>query len=332
MNRRDLLTLLFGSATGLASFPTCLKAQQSVQMRNVGVLTGSIDNALGRERLGIFLNALSKFGWTEGDNLRVTSGWGQDAQTLETSARELLLVKPDVILAGPTVALLPIKRLTQTIPIVFVQVSDPLGQGIVTSLARPGGNITGFSNLEFSLVGKWLQILKEASPSLTSVGLMIAQGNAVSSRWYQMFKSVAVDFSVEPIAMPVKDAADIEQAIIQLGERSNSALIIAGDTLVDRPSVRKLIVEMTAKRRIPALYGSPFFAQEGGFIVYAIDPLEQYRKAANYVDRILKGEKPGDLPVQQPTTFHFVINLRVAKALGLSLSPTLVAAADRIIE
>jgi putative ABC transport system substrate-binding protein len=188
------------------------------------------------------------------------------------------------------------------------------------------------SNLEFSLVGKWLQILKEAAPRITRVGLMISTGNAVSPQWYQMFNKVAPTIGIEPVAAPIKDRADIERVVKSLSTRPDGGLIVAGDTFVETPSVRRLIIDLTATHKLPALYGVLTFAREGALLSYGIDQLDPYRGAATYVDRILKGEKPADLPVQQPTKFHFVINLRTAKALGLDPSTTLVAAADEVIE
>jgi ABC-type uncharacterized transport system substrate-binding protein len=191
---------------------------------------------------------------------------------------------------------------------------------------------TGFSNLEYSLVGKWLQLLKEAAPGLTQVGLMISTMNASSPRWYQMFKAVAPTFAIEPVDAPITNDADIEPTIKSLARRPNSALIVAGDTLVEAPAARETIIDSTVKYRLPAVYGVQSFAPAGGLLVYGIDPIDPYRRAASYVDRILKGEKPGDLPVQRPTKFRFVVNLKTAKALGLELSPTLVATADEVIE
>jgi putative ABC transport system substrate-binding protein len=305
------------------------RAQEADRIRHIGVLIGGTENPEAAERLEAFFKSLNQHGWTEGRNIRTTVRWyGNGAATV----RELVQLKPDVILAGPTNALLPLLRETRSIPIVFVQVSDPLGQGIVQSLARPTGNVTGFSNLEFSLIGKWLQILKEASPGLTGAGLMISTSNAVSPRWYRMFNSVAPTFAIEPIAMPVKDISGVERGIKSLAARPNSALIVAGDTFVEVPSTRKLIVDLAAKQKLPVLYGVLSFVADGGFLSYGIDQLEQYRNAADYVHRVLRGEKIADLPVQQPKRFRFVINMKVAKALGLNLSTTLVAAADEVIE
>jgi putative ABC transport system substrate-binding protein len=329
MNRREFLGVLGG---GVAAGPLAARSQESERMRHVAILMGSADHAEWRLRVEIFLRAFQQLGWTEGRNVQIELRWGGDPQSIVERARELVRLKPDVILVGPTNALIPLQKETRTIPIVFVSVSDPLGQGIVESLARPTGNVTGFSNLEFSLVGKWLQILKDAVPGTTRAGLMISTVNASSPKWYRMFKDVAPTLAIEPIAAPIKDRADIENIVRSLALRPNGALIVAGDTFVEAPPVRRRIIELTAAHRLPALYGLHSFAVEGGLMSYGIDRVDPYRRAASYVDRILKGEKPADLPVQQPTKFQFVINLKTAKALGLNLSPNLVATADEVIE
>src|SRR6478672_803272 len=330
MRRREFITLLGGAA---AAWPVAARAQQPERMPLVGVLMGTTDNAEARSRITAFLQALQELGWTEGRTVQIDLRWGgRSPESIAEQARELTQLKPDVIFTGPTNALIPLQKETRTIPIVFATVSDPLGQGFVQSLARPNGNITGFSNLEYSLIGKWLQLLKEAAPGVTQVGLMISTLNASSLKWYQMFKAVAPTLAIEPIDAPIGTEAEIEPTIKSLAHRPNSALIVAGDTLVEAPAARQTIIDLTAKHRLPAVYGVQSFAPEGGLLVYGIDPIDPYRRAASYVDRILKGEKPGDLPVQRPTKFRFVVNLKTAKALGIELSPTLVATADEVIE
>ena len=294
---------------------------------------GSDDNAEARSRITAFLQALHELGWSEGGTVHIDLRWGgHSPERIAAHARELVQLKPDVIFAGPTNALIPLQQETRAIPIVFATVSDPLGQGFVQSLARPNGNITGFSNLEYSLIGKWLQLLKEAAPGVTQVGLMISTLNASSLKWYQMFKAVAPTLAIEPIDAPISNDDDIEVTIKSLAGRPNSALIVAGDTYVEAPAARQRIIDLTARHRLPAVYGVQSFAPAGGLLVYGIDPIDPYRRAASYVDRILKGEKPGDLPVQRPTKFRFVVNLKTAKALGLDLSSILVATADEVIE
>jgi putative tryptophan/tyrosine transport system substrate-binding protein len=329
MKRRDFITLLGGAA---AAWPVAAWAQQSERVRLVGALMGSTDNAEMRSRMAAFLHAFQELGWIEGRNVHIDLRWGDSPERIATHARELVQLQPDVIFVGPTNALIPLQKETRTIPIVFVSVSDPLGQGFVQSVARPTGNITGFSNLEFSLIGKWLQIVKEAVPGVKQVAFMISTANASSPKWYQTFNAIAPTAGIEPIAAPIRHRADIEDAVKSLARVPNSALIVAGDTLVEAPPIRRLIVDLTAAHRLPVLYGVLTFAGEGGLIVYGIDQIDPYRRAASYVDRILKGEKLGDLPVQQPTKFRFVINLKTAKTLGLELPPTLVATADEVIE
>ena len=329
MRRREFISLLGGAA---AAWPLTAWAQQSERVRLVGALMGSADNAEMRSRITAFLHAFQELGWIEGRNVHIDLRWGDSPERIAAQARELVQLQPDVIFVGPTNALIPLQKETRTIPIVFVSVSDPLGQGFVQSVARPTGNITGFSNLEFSLIGKWLQIVKEAVPGVKQVAFMISTVNASSPKWYQTFNAIAPTAGIEPIAAPIRHRADIEDAVKSLARVPNRALIVAGDTLVEGPPIRRLIVDLTAAHRLPALYGVLTFAGEGALIVYGIDQIDPYRRAAGYVDRILKGEKPGDLPVQQPTKFRFVINLKTAKMLGLELSSTLVATADEVIE
>ena len=320
-------------AGSAAAWPLAARAQPAERMRHVGVLIGSSDNAAAQSRVAAFLEAFKQLGWIKGSNVRIDLRWGDNnPNRILTHARELVQLKPDVIFAGPTNALRPLQKETRTIPIVFVTVSDPLGQGIVKSMSRPTGNVTGFSNLEFSLIGRWMQILKEADPRIMRVGLMISTANASSPKWYRTFNDMAPTLAIEPISAPIKNRTEIEEIVKSIASRPNSALIVAGDTLVEAPPVRRLIIELTAAHRLPTLYGVLSFASEGGLISYGIDQIDPYRRAASYVDRILKGEKPGDLPVQAPTKFHFVINLKAAKALGLQLSPMLVASADEVIE
>jgi putative ABC transport system substrate-binding protein len=325
MKRRVFVAGLGASVWPLSSF-----GQERDGTRLVGILIGGLDNAQSRLRLTVFLQELHRLGWTEGANVRIQLRWGGPDPAAH--ARELVQLKPDAIVAGPTNAFLPVQRETRTIPIVFVSVSDPLGQGFVQSLSRPGGNATGFSNLEFSLIGKWLQVLKDASPAIKRVGLMISTSNASSPSWYRMFNEVAPTFKITPVPLPLPNSAELERILTTFAREPHSALIVAGDFVVETPSNRRTIIEFAAKHRLPALYGSLPYASEGGLISYGIDQSDPYRRAASYVDRILNGEKPGDLPVQAPTKFTFVINLKTAKALGLDLSPTFVGTADEVIE
>jgi putative ABC transport system substrate-binding protein len=244
MRRREFITGLVGAAL---AWPLAASAQQRA-MPVIGVLMGSDDNAEARSRITAFLQALQELGWSEGGGgtVLIDLRWGgRSPEGIAAQARELVQLKPDVIFAGPTNALVPLQKETRTIPIVFVTVSDPLGQGFVQSLARPSGNITGFSNLEYSLIGKWLQLLKEAAPGVTQVGLMISTINASSPNWYQMFKAVAPTLAIEPIDAPISNDADIEATIKSLAGRPNSALIVAGDTYVEAPAARQTIIDLT---------------------------------------------------------------------------------------
>ena len=330
MKRREFITLLGGAAV---AWPLAAHAQQPERIRRIGVLFGGPNDAEFRSKLAAFQQTLQQLGWVEGRNIEFVTLWGSnDADRVLQETRELVRIRPDVILVGPTNALVPLKKETDSIPIVFVQVSDPLGRGIVESLARPTENVTGFSSLEFSLIGKYLQILKEIAPSTTRIGVMIHISNAVSADWFRMFNTVAPSFAIEPITAPVRDRADIERTIESLARGPNGGLILPGDSYVESPDVRKFIVGLAALHRLPALYTHPGFARDGGLMSYGIVQIDQYRGAASYVNRILKGETPADLPVQQPTKFELIINLRTAKALGLTVPLTLQASADELIE
>jgi putative ABC transport system substrate-binding protein len=330
MRRRDFITLLGGA---VATWPFVAQAQQGERVRRIGILTGGPNDALFRSELTAFQKALQHLGWIEGRNVEFNIRSGDNnAERITTEAKELVRFKPDVILVGPSHALLPLRNETSTTPIVFVRVSDPVGQGIVKSLARPSGNITGFSNLEFSLVGKWLQTLKEIAPGIKRVAMIIHTANAVSANWYREFETLAPQFAVEPIAAPINDISDIKRIIETLSRAKDAGLIFPGDTFIESPPNRELILNLVAANPIPAIYGRRNFVENGGLIYYGIDQMEQYRLAATYVDRILKGESPADLPVQQPSKYSLMINLKAAKALGLTISLLLQQLADELIE
>ena len=329
MRRREFVMLVAGAA----AWPHVVRAQQPERIRRIGVLYGGPNDTNFRSKIAMFQQTLQQLGWIDGRNIEFNIRWGgNDAERIVTEAREVIRARPDVILVEPSSALAPLKKETDSIPIVFVQVSDPLGQGIVESLARPTGNITGFSNLEFSLIGKYLQILREIAPTTTRVAVTIHTSNAVSANWFRMFNTVAPSFAIEPITAPIRDLSDIERTIESLARGPNGGLILPSDTFFENPSVRKLIVELAAAHRLPALYATREFVRDGGLISYGIDQLDQFRGAASYVDRILKGERPADLPVQQPAKFELVINLKTAKALGLAVPMTMQMTADEVIE
>jgi putative ABC transport system substrate-binding protein len=329
MRRRDfVLSALAGVAVhaGPAS-------AQTARPKKLGVLAGGPNDPIFEKKYSAFLDALAKAGWKHGRNLDIVIKWGNNnASLLVKQARELVDTGPDVILVGPTNALKLLKAATTTIPLVFVQVSDPVGQGHVKSLARPSGNITGFSNLEFSLVGKWLQLVKEIVPDVKRIGLMIHVSNAVSRGWYDEFRRIAPQLSFEPIAAPYHDRSEIEGIVKMLGLGAEGALVCPGDSYTDSAPIRDYLITLTSKYAVPAVHSQRDFVVRGGLASYGIDQLEQYRGAASYIDRILRGEEPADLPVQQPSKFNLTINSKTAKVLGLNLHPNLLARADEIIE
>jgi putative ABC transport system substrate-binding protein len=269
MRRRDLI-----AALGLvAASSRIAPGQQTQRLRRVGVLlSGAPNDAVFQSRLAVFQKALQQLGWIEGQNLEFSIRWGgNDADRLTAEARELVRGRPDVILAGPTNALIPVSKATNSIPIVFVQVSDPVGQGIVKSLARPGGHITGFSNLEFSLLGKWLQILKDIAPATKRAALMIHTSNAVSPHWYRLFSELAPSFGIEPIATPTSERGDVDRIIDMLRSAPDNALICTGDSFTDSPPIRAHIVSLTERYRIPVIHQQREFVTHGGLIAYGID-------------------------------------------------------------
>ena len=311
--------------------PIIVFAQQTERIRTVGMLLG--DNLEMRGQLDAFMKSFNELGWIDGRNVRFDIRWSDGTpEKNATQAQGLVSEQPDVIFAAPSNVVIALQKETHSIPIIFANVSEPIAQGVVDNLARPTGNLTGFSNLEQSLMGKWLQILKEAAPGLKRAALMIATSNSASPIWYRMFREAAPALEIEPIEMPIKDQSEVEGAIKSIAAQPHSALVVAGDLVLSDPPVRRLIIDLAAAYRLPALYGEVMYAHDGGLIAYGVDRADQFEHAATYVDRILKGEKPSDLPVQQPTKFEFVINLKTAKALGLSVPLTLQMTADEVIE
>jgi putative ABC transport system substrate-binding protein len=327
VRRREFITLVGGVAV---AWPLAARAQQ--RMRRLGVLTGGDDHADARALHGEFQQALEQLGWSYGRNLQIDIRWARDAERIGVYCKELVRLAPDVIFASPSNVVLALQRETRSIPIVFTRSSDPIGQGIVDNLARPGGNITGFSNPDFPLLGKWLQLLKDIVPSLSRVGLMLNAINAASPHWYRLLESLAPSLALAPVAAPFRELAEIDQVFEKLAREPNSGLVIPGDTVSEAPVVRAAIVRLAAAHRLPVVYGRRPFVVDGGLVSYGIDNEDMFRRAASYVDRILRGEKPGDLPVQQPTKFEFAVNLKTAKALGLDVPANLVALADEVIE
>jgi putative ABC transport system substrate-binding protein len=327
MRRRDFVTLLGGAA----AWPLAARAQQTDRVRRIGVLMNtSADDPEGQARKTAFVQALRQFGWTEGRNGLIETRWGTDADSTRKYAAELVALTPDVILATASTATGALQHMTHTVPIVFVIVIDPVGAGYVESLSRPGGNLTGFSLFEYGLSGKWLELLKEIAPGVTRVAVLrdTVVGSGVGQ--YAIIQAVAPSLGVELRPIDMRDAGDIERAIVAFARVPNSGLIIVGS-----PSGvvhRNLIITLAARHQLPAVYPLSYFASSGGLMSYGPDSIEPYQRAAGYIDRILKGEKPADLPVQAPTKYELTINLKTAKALGLDVPPSLLALADKVIE
>jgi putative ABC transport system substrate-binding protein len=329
MRRREFVTLIAGAAV---AWPLSARAQQGERMRRIAVMVVNAENdPEGQARIAAFREGLQKLGWTEGLNLRIDLRWtAGDADRIRTYAAELFRLKPDVILANSTPVTMALRDKTRGIPIVFTGVSDPIGIGLIESLARPGGHITGFANFEPSIGGKWLQVLKELAPEVTRVAFLYNPRNTSWVRIFEEIKAVALPLGVQPVTAGVRDVAEIENAIASLVRQPNTGLIVQPDALTT--ARRRLIVDLAQKHRVPAVYPIRTFASDGGLMVYGIDIVDQFGRAAAYVDRILKGAKPADLPVQAPTKFELVLNLKTAKALGLTVPPALLARADEVIE
>jgi putative ABC transport system substrate-binding protein len=283
-------------------------------------------------RVAAFRKGLQTLGWAEGRNVRIDIRWAaSDAALMQRFAKELIALQPDLILSHNTPTTASLLQQTRTIPIVFVIVSDPVGSGFVASFPRPGGNITGFTNIEPTMAGKWLELLKEIAPSVARVALLFNPATAPYAEYYLgPLKAAAASFAVEAIAEPVRDAPELESVVAAHAREPNSGLLVMPDSFMNVHSAD--IVSLAARHRLPAVYPFHFFAEGGGLLSYGNDLFDSFRRAAGYVDRILKGEKPADLPVQAPVKFNLVINLKTAKALGLEMPPDLLALADEVIE
>jgi putative tryptophan/tyrosine transport system substrate-binding protein len=328
MRRREFITLIGGAA---AAWPWQVEAQQAATMRRIGVLMAFADGPLGRGHFETFKRALEQTGWVEGRNVHIDERWGGgDADRLRLYAVELVDLKPDVIFAGGGRAITALNQQTRDIPIVFEGPSDPVRQGFVASMARPGGNLTGFSAFEPSIVGKLLEALREVAPQTARVALMFHPDNPGSPLYTQLFETTVPSFAMKAMTAPARDASEIELAIRAVAKESNGALMLAQDVFM--VSQRNLIVRLAAEHRIPAVYPLREYVTSGGLLSYGADTADRYRRAASYVDRILRGEKPADLPVQAPIKFELVVNLNTAKALGLEVPPMLLARADEVIE
>jgi putative tryptophan/tyrosine transport system substrate-binding protein len=328
VKRREFITLIGGAA----AWPLAARAQQGERMRRIGVLTNlAADDPEGQVRNTAFAQALAQLGWTVGDNLRIEQRWAAgDAERIRRYATELIALAPEVILATGAAGVAPVLHATRTVPVVFVLVPDPVGAGFVDSLARPGGNATGFVQFDYAISGKWLELLKEIAPGVTRVAVLRDPAITAGQGQVGAIVAVAPSFGVEVTPINVRDSGEIERAIAAFARTSRDGLIVTASALT--VFHRDLIVTLAARYKLPTVYFQRIFVASGGLISYGAHVVDQYRRAAGYVDRILKGEKPADLPVQAPTKYELVINLKTAKALGLELPPTVLARADEVIE
>jgi putative ABC transport system substrate-binding protein len=332
MKRREFITLL-GSA--VAVWPRVAHAQQSGKMRRIGVMLGGAESDPQIVKgLVAFKAALGELGWIEGRNIQIDVRYGAaDVDRMRAFSKELVALQPDVLVGHTTGVIAAFKRETQTIPIVFFVVSDPVGSGFVESLPRPGGNITGFINIEASLSGKWIEMLKEVRPGIARAALIYNPVTAPYFAFYQQpFEAAARASGIEPIAAPVHSAADIERVFDSLGNRPDTGLVLPPDIFTTTRVNLDLIISLAARTHLPTIYPYRFMVTAGGLISYGVDTVDLYRRTPAYVDRILKGAKPVDLPVQLPTKFEMAINLKTAKALGIEIPPTLLGRADEVIE
>ncbi len=327
MKRRDFITLLGGAV----AWPLAARAQQAERMRRVGLLMGYPEgDAEGQANLAAFRRGLQELGWTEGRNIRIDVRWGAaDPDKARTLAKELVGMAPDVIVPNTNLMMAILQPETRTIPIVFVFVGDPVGSGYVTNLARPGGNVTGFSALDIAIGGKWLELLKEMAPHVTRVAVVLHPETPPNVGFWHAAEA-APALGVKVVALGVHSAAEIEGTVTQFAREPDGGLIIAPHAVT--LTYRDLIIGLAARHRLPAIYGFRVFATSGGLLSYGTNPRDQFRRGASYVDRILKGEKPGDLPVQNPTKYELVINLKTAKALGVDVPLRLQQLADEVIE
>jgi putative ABC transport system substrate-binding protein len=329
VRRREFITLLGGAAT---AWPLAARAQQREHVRHIGVLnTFTADDQEGHRRVAAFLQALQPLGWTIGRNVGIEHRWGTgDPASTQKNAEELAALAPDVILTSGAAGVAPLLQTTRSVPIVFVLVADPVGAGFVDSLARPGGNATGFLAHEYGFTGKWLELLKEIAPNVTRAAVVRDPAITAGIGMFGAIQSVAPSLGVDLTPVNVRDPGEMERAFTQFARTPNGGLIVTASALAF--THRDLIVSLAARHKLPAVYYARPHVAAGGLAFYGPDILDQYRRAAGYVDRILKGEKPADLPVQAPTKYELVINLKTAKALGIELPASVLARADEVIE
>jgi putative ABC transport system substrate-binding protein len=329
MRRREFVTL-FGGA--VAAWPFAVRAQQPERTRRIGILLpATADDAKFQTWVTSFLQGLQQSGWTIGGNVQIDTRWATaNAAAIRKHAAELVALAPDVILAHGSMSVGPSLEATHTVPIVFPVAADPVGAGFVNALARPGGNATGFMNFEYGMGGKWLELLKEIAPSVTRVAVLRDTTNPTGIAMFGVIQAIAPSFRVELTPVNIRDEPEIQRAIAAFGRASNGGLVVTPSGSALRH--RDLIVALAARYKLPAVYFERSYVAAGGLVSYGADFVDLYRKAAGYVNRILKGEKPADLPVQAPTKNELVINLKTAKALGLTVPPTVLARADEVIE
>jgi ABC-type uncharacterized transport system substrate-binding protein len=327
LHRREFITLLGGAA----AWPLAARAQQPDGVRRIGVLMSTAaDDPVAKTRGAAFLQGLQQLGWTEGNNVRIDYRWGAgDADRIRRYAVELIELAPEVILASSAPSVASLLQATRTVPIVFAAVTDPVGAGYVDSLARPGGNATGFISFEYGLSGKWLELLKEIAPRVTRAAILRDPATTGMGQ-FGAIQSVAPSVGVEVSPVNMRDAGELERAVAAFARVANGGLIVTGSALA--MVHRDLIVTLAARHKLPAVYWDRARVTGGGVISYGPDLVDQHRQAARYVDRILKGEKPADLPVQAPTKYDLVVNLKTAKALGLEIPSSVLARADEVIE
>ena len=329
MKRRDFITLLGGAA---AAWPLAARAQRAERIRRIGVLMSTTpDDAEGQARIAAFLKGLQQSGWAVPGNVRIDTRWGAgDADRIRKYAAELLALAPDVILASGGAVAGPLLQLTRTVPIVFTLTPDPVGAGFVESLARPGGNATGFTSIEYGTSGKWLELLREIAPRVTRVAVLRDPTLPAGISQFAVLQSVAPSLGIELSSISGRNAPEIEGAVMEFARAPNGGLIVLGSAVTVLH--RDLIIALAARHALPAVYPGTYFVSSGGLISYSADSTDPHRRAAGYVDRILKGEKPANLPVQNPTNYELAVNLKTAKELGLTVPPSLLARADEVIE
>ena len=329
MKRRDFITLIGGAAV---TWSVAARAQQAKPVRRIGVLMSTAaDDPEGQARHAAFLQGLQEFGWAVGRNARIDTRWsGGKADDIRKFATELVGLTPDVILASGGAVVGPLLQVTRSVPVVFTQTPDPVAAGFVASLARPGGNATGFTQVEYGMATKWLELLREIGPRVTRAAILRDPSVPEGIGQFAVIQSVAPSLRMQVSPLDIRDAGEMERAVAEFARSANGGLILTSSALAN--VYRDLIISLAARYRLPAVYSFRFFVSSGGLISYGADSIDPHRIAAGHVDRILKGEKPTDLPVQAPTKYELAINLKTAKALGLDVPPTLLARADEVIE